>query len=81
VLMSDVVTSRTTSRTNVQRFQVFLRRFSHSIIGATENRRDRLSGDFSVLSDTSLILFKADVVPFLARFDLFAPVVRHCRTF
>jgi hypothetical protein len=42
-----------------------------SIIGATENRRDRLCRDFSVLSVTSLILFKADVVPFPTHFDPF----------
>ena len=37
-----------------------------SIIGATENRRDQLCCVFSVLSVTSLISVRADVVPFSA---------------
>jgi hypothetical protein len=42
-----------------------------SIIGATENRRDRLCADILALSIVCSIFIGADFVPFSARFDSF----------
>jgi hypothetical protein len=49
-------------------FRYFPDQFQLSIIGATENRRDRLCGDFSSLSVTSLILAEVDAIPFSVDF-------------
>jgi hypothetical protein len=55
-----------------------------SIIGATQNRRDRLCGDFTFLSVTSLILTKTDVVHLLmAQYNgqTVVPLDQVCRDF